>query len=284
MSTSRPSSRLTLVNRVERTRDTGKRVKLTRADLTLDALVEYGNAVRDSTGCLKWLAARTKKVGDRGGYGVINLAGEKTQYVHRLAHWLTTGDEPPCVRHSCDTPMCFEPAHLLAGTVADNNADIRDRGRGRRRRATWSEVWMNVALDVGERSRCTRRAAGCVIVTSTNRIISTGFNGPPAGLIQDESMCTKWCPRVSWKTPPREYDNCVAAHAEINALMHSERERRYGGTAYVTTAPCYDCAKSLANSGLAWVRTRVLPQDWYRDPRRSVEFMMKCGIGVEVIG
>lgn len=277
--------------RPERTRNTGKRTKLARASLSLDELIEYGSAVRDSTGCLKWLGARTKRVRNTGGYGVINLEGEKTQYVHRLVGWMN-GFEPEAVLHTCDTPMCFEPTHLQAGTIAENNADMAAKGRARgggpraahrQRRASWDETWISTAQIIGDRSRCVRRAAGCVIVTGDNRIVSTGFNGPPAGLITYEAMCDQFCERVTGRTSPLTYDNCVAAHAEANALMHSERERRYGGTAYISTAPCFDCAKLLANSGLAWVKTRVLPQDWYRNPKQSIEFIMSCGVNVEII-
>lgn len=52
-------------------------------------------------------------------------------YAHRVAFWLAHGWWPPVVRHSCDWPPCCNPLHLLAGTVADNNADMHRRGRAR---------------------------------------------------------------------------------------------------------------------------------------------------------
>lgn len=70
--------------------------------------------------CWPWTGSRSKK-----GYGLI-----WRRRAHRVAYELTYGEIPaPTVRHSCDNPPCCNPAHLLAGTVAENNADCLDRGR-----------------------------------------------------------------------------------------------------------------------------------------------------------
>jgi hypothetical protein len=55
----------------------------------------------------------------------------RLQYVHRLAWAKVNGPIPPGVkiRHTCDNPPCINPAHLLAGSQADNVADMDARGR-----------------------------------------------------------------------------------------------------------------------------------------------------------
>lgn len=58
-----------------------------------------------------------------------------------------------------------------------------------------------------------------------------------------------------------DYDNCIACHAEVNALLYSDRAKVEGGTLYITDEPCTACRKVIANSG---VRRVVWPEgDYY---------------------
>lgn len=112
---------------------------------------------------------------------------------------------------------------------------------------------MGVALVIARRSICSRRQVGAVIVDSRNFPVGAGYNGPPAGF-KIGTSCQGICPRVSNKTP--DYNNCIAIHAEANALLFAARSQYEGGTIYVTHLCCYGCAKLIANSGLARVVVR----------------------------
>lgn len=65
----------------------------------------------------------------RSGYGVIYFEG-KNRGAHRFAFYLANGEwpEPECL-HSCDNPPCCNPAHLRAGTHAENMQESAARGR-----------------------------------------------------------------------------------------------------------------------------------------------------------
>jgi hypothetical protein len=80
--------------------------------------------------CWPWLGAR-----DRKGYGAFMMTGEGVRKhrvtASRLAYELAVGPiaEGLAVMHRCDNPPCCNPAHLVAGTIADNNRDMVVKGR-----------------------------------------------------------------------------------------------------------------------------------------------------------
>lgn len=74
--------------------------------------------------------------GGNGRYGSIQVAGKGSKHVmvHRISWELANGGTPPdgmVVMHTCDTPMCVNPAHLVLGTHAENTADMIAKGRKR---------------------------------------------------------------------------------------------------------------------------------------------------------
>lgn len=73
----------------------------------------------------------------RDGYGKMGmlLNGKwTTQRAHRVAFFLVHGHWPtPVARHvTCDNRVCVNVAHLLEGTIGDNNRDAKRKGRNSR--------------------------------------------------------------------------------------------------------------------------------------------------------
>ena len=88
--------------------------------------IEY--AVNDN-GC--WIC--TNHITDKDGYPMKTIDG-KTIRLSRLAYVQSNNTSFESikglqVRHTCDTPGCINPAHLLIGTPRDNTNDMLERQR-----------------------------------------------------------------------------------------------------------------------------------------------------------
>lgn len=145
------------------------------------------------------------------------------------------------------------------------------------RTTDWDRYFLNIARETATRSNCTRRQHGAVIVKS-RRIRSTGYNGPPSGHPHcDEGAC----PRASSEAASGwGHDNCVAIHAEANAILFSAPEEREGASIYITGAPCFGCAKLIANSGISEVVCEGQP---YEDWARVRGFLLDCDVRVRLL-
>jgi len=104
-------------------------------------------------------------------------------------------------------------------------------------RPSWDSYFMMIAENVSTRSTCLRRSVGAVIVKD-KRILSTGYNGAPAGI----SHCTEeTCLRIKYNVPSGErHELCRGLHAEQNAIIQAA----YHGITikdsviYITHQPC----------------------------------------------
>jgi dCMP deaminase len=150
-------------------------------------------------------------------------------------------------------------------------------------RATWDETWEDVADTVRWRSLCSKARAGAVVADSSNRVVSTGYNGPPAGFEHSELPCRAWCPRGADEHDEVSLERCVSVHAEANALVSGDRSSWQGGTMYVTKHPCMECAKLIANSGLARLVVGAAAGEQEERHTGVYRFLQEdCGLEVEV--
>lgn len=77
----------------------------------------------NENGCQLWLASV-----DRKGYGQFRTGG-RTLKAHRVSYELFVGPIPEgkLLRHTCDTPACVAPNHLVPGSNAENQRDRWER-------------------------------------------------------------------------------------------------------------------------------------------------------------
>jgi dCMP deaminase len=150
-------------------------------------------------------------------------------------------------------------------------------------RPTWDETRMAMAREIAQRSLCVKAKVGAIITGPDGKhIVGEGFNGPPAGYRHDSQPCNIWCKRTTQLAPAPDYSDCVTIHAESNALLKSDYSKRLGGTIYITSHPCWGCAKLIANSGLRRIVVDSDAAHLHRDPMTSYRFLMECGLEVNV--
>jgi dCMP deaminase len=144
-------------------------------------------------------------------------------------------------------------------------------------RVSWDEYYLQLAQTTSTRATCSRRHHGAVMVQG-RRIVATGYNGGPSGFPHcDEGAC----PRAQSDAPQgHDYDRCIAIHAEANALLFSSPEERDGASLYCTGAPCFGCAKLIANSGVSEV---VASGGRYEGWTEVRDFLRACGVRVRLL-
>ena|SRR5690606_8371911 len=114
---------------------------------------------------------------------------------------------------------------------------------------SFDEIFMNLAEELASRSHCIRAQVGAVLSKDT-RIISIGYNGPPAGTHNcDEEWPEHGCAKDS-------KGSCsLALHAEQNAILYAVKNGAAleGATLYTTLSPCLPCARLIFSAGITEV-------------------------------
>lgn len=113
----------------------------------------------------------------------------------------------------------------------------------------FDDIFMSLAHTIALRSHCVRKKVGAVLTKDT-RIISIGYNGPPAGTYNcDEKWPTTGCPE-------QMKGGCsLAIHAEQNAIIYATKQNiaLQNATLYITLSPCLPCARIVYSMGIAKV-------------------------------
>src|SRR5688572_31328414 len=142
---------------------------------------------------------------------------------------------------------------------------------------SFDDIYMDLAATLARRSHCVKAQVGAVLTKDT-RIVSLGYNGPPAGTHNcDEEWPETGCARDS-------KGSCsLALHAEQNAILYATRNNvsMQGATLYVTLSPCIACARVIFTTGIkkvfykdSYASFKGLPSD------EGVDFLRRFGVEV----
>ena len=135
-------------------------------------------------------------------------------------------------------------------------------------RASWHEVFFNVADAIAERSDDVHTKLGCVIVAPDKTILSTGCNGLPRRVR----------PTIANLNRPFKYK--VMEHAERNSIYNAKVPLD-GATLYVQMFPCTDCARAIIQKGIVEVivgGTESTNPDWKDQAESSINMFDEADV------
>lgn len=106
----------------------------------------------------------------------------------------------------------------------------------------WQQRFIRIAREISTWSKDRSTKHGTVIINPTTRaILSTGYNGFPEGIDDNDDALHE---------RPLKYS--YAEHSERNAIYHCSRAGvpTEGCALFVTGWPCPDCARGIVRSGI----------------------------------
>jgi dCMP deaminase len=141
----------------------------------------------------------------------------------------------------------------------------------------FDDIYMELAETLAKKSHCVVKKVGAVISRDT-RIVSLGYNGPPAGTHNcDEEWPETGCAR------DRKGGCSLALHAEANAILYASKNQVQldEATLYVTLSPCLPCARIIYTVGIK----KVIYLDSYAEYKKinsdeGLDFLRRFGVEV----
>ena len=144
-------------------------------------------------------------------------------------------------------------------------SDIRDRR------------WLALADVIGSWSKDRSTKVGCVIVGAANQMLASGYNGFPRGVDDDVDARHERPAKYFW-----------TEHAERNAIFNAARTGTAleGSVMYLPWFPCCDCARAIAQAGVAVLVARphsVHEPRWGEQFAVSAQILDEAGVVVRTV-
>ena len=150
---------------------------------------------------------------------------------------------------------------------------LEHKKENRKMQNKWDKRFIELAEFISSWSQDPSTKVGAVIVDDKKRIVSVGFNGFPRGVADDARLSIR----------QEKYERIV--HAEVNAIMFSQKALT-GCTLYVwPMPPCARCATLIIQSGIARVYAPACPPNssWNTSADIGKEMFSEAGVSWEYI-
>ncbi|WP_433858207.1 deoxycytidylate deaminase [Streptomyces kronopolitis] len=136
-------------------------------------------------------------------------------------------------------------------------------GCAKPQRPDWDTYFLDGAAWVATRADCTRSKVGAILVNANHEVRGTGYNGAPSGVpgCATAGACPRGRLSAEQCAPNSDYANCVADHAERNAIRHAPAAELPGSTLYTTREPCPACWTLIRAAGIrrvVWPESSLL--------------------------
>jgi len=131
--------------------------------------------------------------------------------------------------------------------------------------------FLDMAKLVSTWSKDPSTRVGAVIVDPSNRLVSVGYNGFPKGVTDNERLLDR----------DKKYD--IIVHAEVNAILFSNRTLK-GCTMYTWPfQPCPRCAGLIIQSGIRRVVsiTNTNPR-WVENFTTAKQLLLEASVSLDI--
>lgn len=149
--------------------------------------------------------------------------------------------------------------------------------------AEYDLVFLNIAKEIASLSKCVSHQVGCVVVKD-GRILSTGYNGTPAGYKNCNELFNSHLVKNNIRSREEHHmwSNLHEIHSELNAVSYAAKHgiALNGATMYCTLEPCANCAKTIIQAGIV----RVVFGKFYDKSTgfdKTQTFYSDCGVDIQ---
>jgi dCMP deaminase len=138
----------------------------------------------------------------------------------------------------------------------------------------WNRRFLELASFISNWSKDPSTKVGAVIVDCNRRIISTGYNGFPIGVSDDQERLEN-----------RDFKYKAILHAEENAIMFAKKDLSRCSLYVSSLPPCSHCASLIIQSGIKNVYTweQEIPERWQESINITKTMFKESGVSLNYV-